>query len=321
MRTAAIDTGMPPAVSSRLREDSNIVIDATGPRARPPKQDLRAFGTLSSRDPSLALTIGGGPLDRPRRGTYNFDIDQAASGPILYLEAVPKRIRGYIGDTLVVDSRAAAMLFETGAFPQWYFPVSDVTMTLFSAAAPIDDATKGAGTSYSVHADGRTIDKAGWTFNGTGATVAGLPGKVAIGFDKLDRWLEEDDRVYGEPRDPYHRFDCRRSSDLVEVRVGSRRIARSTRSVKLFETGAPVRYYLPLGDVAAGALAPSATRGYCPYKGAEAYYDVIADGAEHKDRAWTITEPLGEATPLIGYVAFWQEPIEITVEGVPADVR
>ena len=65
----------------------------------------------------------------------------------------------------------------------------------------------------------------------------------------LDGWLEEDDPVRGHPRDPYHRFDCNHTSELVVVHVGGHVVAETRRAIKLFETSIPPRYYIPIVDV------------------------------------------------------------------------
>ena len=37
------------------------------------------------------------------------------------------------------------------------------------------------------------------------------PGYVTVAWDAADAWFEEDEQVFGHPRNPYHRVDCLRS--------------------------------------------------------------------------------------------------------------
>jgi len=128
-------------------------------------------------------------------------------------------------------------------------------------------------TTTSARGDRSALDAA-WSYE---QSPEGLPlaGLVAFEFDKLDGWLEEDDPVRGHPRDPYHRFDCHHTSEVIVVRVGGQVVAESRRAIKLFETSIPPRYYIPIADVTPGCLEPSTSpRTYCPYKGEAAYFNV-----------------------------------------------
>ena len=145
------------------------------------------------------------------------------------------------------------------------------------------------------------------------ASLPGISGLVAVDFDALDRWLEEDDEVIGHPRDPYHRVDTRRSSDSVLVRAAGQVVAESGRAVKVFETGLPVRYYLPTEDVRWEHMSPSMTRTVCPYKGIASYWDVTVGGSRLPDAAWTYADPLGEALQAREHVSFFADGIEVEV--------
>ena len=58
-------------------------------------------------DPDMSLTLGTGPLNRRRPGTFNFDIDASSPQHIIYIEDVPQRIRAVFNGETVVDTRAA----------------------------------------------------------------------------------------------------------------------------------------------------------------------------------------------------------------------
>jgi uncharacterized protein (DUF427 family) len=267
----------------------------------------------------MALTIGKSPLARPPGGAFNFDIEQVAPEHILYLEDVPKRIRGVLAGETIVDTRRAKMLHETGEFAQWYVPIEDVRSGALEVSERREnDPFKGEATYYNVRAGDRTQRDAAWSYGRP--TGLSLTGFIAFDFDKLDKWLEEDDEIAGHPRDPYHRFDCRHSTEHVVVSVGGEMVAETHRAIKLFETSTTVRYYIPLDDVKPGVLTPTDTRTFCPYKGEAAYYDVRAGATIVRDGAWTLPNPLGEADVTRNHVSFWRENTEVLADGHPVPV-
>lgn len=264
----------------------------------------------------MALTIGNSPFTRPPGGTFNFDIEGASPGGILYLEDVPKRIRGMLAGETIVDTRGGKMLYETGEFPQWYLPVDDILPDVLEAQDQrTSDPLKGERTSYDLRAGGRLESDDAWSFSGPSAGKPPLAGLVAIDFGRIDEWLEEDEPVTGHPRDPYHRFDCRRTSEHVVVLVGGETVAETRRAVKLFETSIPPRYYIPRDDVKLSSLTPSETRTSCPYKGEAVYSTVRGGDTTVEDGAWMLPEPIGEADAVLDHVTFWGEGTEVIADG------
>ena len=142
-----------------------------------------------------------------------------------------------------------------------------------------------------------------------------LAGYVIVDFDGFDAWYEEDERNVGHPRDPFHRIDIVHSSRHVRVERDGVLLAESTRPALLFEPPLPVRYYLPPEDVRDDLLSPSETRTFCAYKG-EASYLSLADEA---DIAWTYPAPLREAAEVTGRVAFFNERVDLVVDGTPLE--
>ena len=263
------------------------------------------------------LTIGTAPFALPPGGAYNFDSAHVLPEHVMYLEPVPKRIRGTLSGETIVDTRRGTMLHETGEFIVWYLPLEDVRADVLEPSDRHDsDPYKGAATYYHLRVGNRFEADAAWSFPSMDATGGlSLAGLVAFDFDRLDGWFEEDEEIFGHPRDPYHRFDCRRTSEHVEIRLGGVIIAETRRAIKLFETSIPPRYYVPLDDVKAGTLSPSETRTFCPYKGEAAYYDTRAGDTVLQDGAWTLPNPLGEAVAVGNHVSFWGNGTEVIADG------
>src|SRR5258706_12440533 len=83
----------------------------------------------------------------------------------------------------------------------------------------------------------------------------------------MDAWFEEDDEVFVHARDPYRRIDVLNSSREVRVVFGGQTVAVTRRARFLFETGLPVRYYIPKEDVRTDLLQPSHTATASASKG------------------------------------------------------
>jgi uncharacterized protein (DUF427 family) len=87
----------------------------------------------------------------------------------------------------------------------------------------------------------------------------------------------------------------------------------------LFETGLPVRYYLPRTDVRMDLLELTETVTHCPYKGRAQTWGVRAGERLHPDLAWGYPAPLAESQKIAGLVAFLNEKVDITIDGVPQE--
>jgi uncharacterized protein (DUF427 family) len=129
-------------------------------------------------------------------------------------------------------------------------------------------------------------------------------------FDAFD-WTEEDESLFGHPRDPFSRVDARRSSRHVRVERDGVLLAESRSPTLVFETKLHPRFYLPREDVRAEVL-PSDMVTACPYKGRATYLSF----AVGENLAWTYPDPLPDASPLAGLVAFFDEVVDVTVDGV-----
>lgn len=258
----------------------------------------------------MSLTLGSGPLARTTPG--RFDAQTRMSRHPVFVEPYPRRVRGWYGGELAVDTRDALMLHEAGAMPQWWLPRAD--LRLVAPTEDLRDDPKGRLRRWRLQLGDRRVDDAGYDVAEPADGLPDLDGYVALSFDALDRWLEEEDEVIGHPRDPYHRVDTRLSSEHVVVRVGGQVVAQSRRPVKVFETGLPARWYVPLDDVSAQFLSPSLTRTICPYKGIASYWSVRTGDTLAEDAAWTYPEPLGEALQTLGHAAFLGEGVATTVD-------
>jgi uncharacterized protein (DUF427 family) len=142
-----------------------------------------------------------------------------------------------------------------------------------------------------------------------------LSSHVILDFAAFDAWYEEDERLIAHPRDPFHRLDILPSSRDVRIELDGTLLARSTRPHLLFEGNVlPVRFYLPPEDLRV-PLQPSPTRTSCAYKGEASYWTPDLPRGTVQDLAWSYETPLKDAAPLAGLVCFFNERVDVTLDG------
>jgi uncharacterized protein (DUF427 family) len=252
--------------------------------------------------------------------------------PALRHEPVDKRIRATLGGATVVDTTRALLVWEPRrVVPTYAVPEEDLRAEVGPApeasanaegvgipamgaprlgAVPVLDPSvpfsvrSTEGQPLVVRHDGREAA----AFRAADPDLAGY---VIVDFDGFDAWFEEDERNVGHPRDPFHRIDIVHSSRDVRVELDGELLAESSAPYLLFEPPLPVRFYLPAADVRMDLLQPSDTRTFCAYKGEASYFSHAAA----PDVAWTYIAPLREAAEVTDRVAFFQEHVDLVIDG------
>ncbi|MCU1612940.1 MAG: hypothetical protein JWO98_480 [Frankiales bacterium] len=228
-----------------------------------------------------------------------------------HVEPVPRRIRGYIGATLVLDTVAARYVWEWPSYPQYYVPMADVTAGFLVDEGVEELRVPGPARLHGLRVGGRSTRGAAWV-----QTSGELADTVRFDWAALDSWFEEDEQVFVHPRSPYSRTDALRSNRTVRVEVDGVVLAESSSPVMVFETGLPTRYYLPRTDLCLDRLVPTDTVTQCPYKGRTSqYWSARIGEAEHRDIAWSYDFPTRQLLPIAGLVAFYNEKLDIFVDG------
>jgi uncharacterized protein (DUF427 family) len=192
-------------------------------------------------------------------------------------------IRGTRGADTIVDSRRAVLVWEPGKkVPIYAFPREDVALV-------------------------------------SGLADPDLDGYITIPWDSLDHWFEEAEEVFVHPRDPFVRVDALQSSRHVRVERDGHLLAESDSAILVFETGLPTRYYLSERDVDQSLLADSDLQTGCPYKGFASYRDVLLNGRRHRGLFWSYQTPFREVSAVEGYLAPYNERVDLIVDGHPQD--
>jgi uncharacterized protein (DUF427 family) len=261
----------------------------------------------------VSLTLGPAPLGNRPAGIYNRELP--GWDGLLYLEPSPRRIRGRLGGETVVDSVHAQMLYEHGRLPIYMFPREEVrTELLVPSERQSDSENKGAARWWDLRLGERVVADAAWEYPAPPPGAPPLAGLIAMTWDALEEWFEEDEPAIVHARDPYHRVDVLATSRRVRISLDGEVLADTDRAHVIFETSLPPRWYIPLQDVRA-ELIPSETRTGCAYKGFASYYSVRIGSRVEQDIAWTYEAPRREVAPIVGLVAFFDERVDVELDG------
>src|ERR671916_1342445 len=214
------------------------------------------------------------------------------------IEPCPRRVRAFFDGVAVVDSTRAQLLLERDRLPVYYFPADDVRTDLLASPAPPRSSRKGTVVRWALRAGNRTAHAAAWCYVEPVPAFAAIGGYIAFSWSRIDAWFEEDEEVFVHPVSPYHRVDVLHSSRRVRVAVSGTTLAETNRPRLLFETGLPVRYYLPQADVRMDLLVKSETTTQCPYKGIASHWSARVSAQTITDVAWCYRFPIPECAKI-----------------------
>jgi uncharacterized protein (DUF427 family) len=204
---------------------------------------------------------------------------------VAYIEPFRRRVRAAKGGRTVIDSEAVLLVHRPGRPPVYAFPSGDVE-----------------GLPTSPEPD--------------------TPGYVSVDWDAVDAWFEEDEEVFGHPRNPYHRIDSLRSGRKLRVDVNGVTLVDCATTLVVYETALDPRLYVAPSYVRMDLLEPSETHTYCPYKGTASYWTAVIGNVNVTDVAWSYEDPLPESTPLGGFLSFDETRVTVRHDlPTPAEPR
>ncbi|MDX2821129.1 DUF427 domain-containing protein [Streptomyces ipomoeae] len=102
-----------------------------------------------------------------------------------------------------------------------------------------------------------------------------------------------------------HRITIEQGTEHVRVVHEGQVLAESSRPLVLRETGCPVRYYIPEGDVRMELLTASEKHTYCPFKGTASYWSL----ADVPDLVWSYPDPKTEVAEIKGHLCFYDTEV------------
>ncbi len=225
-----------------------------------------------------------------------------------------KRVRAYLDGEPVADTTRPLLVWEVPYYPAYYVPRDDVRTELLSPSTRAEHSpSRGDARFFHVKGGARVAEDAAWEY--PDSPIEALRGHLRFEWDSMDAWFEEDEEVFVHPRNPYHRVDILPSSRRVEIAVDGVPVAATDHPTLLFETGLPVRFYVPKVDVRMELLVPTDQRTGCPYKGFARYWSVETERGRAEDVAWSYPTPLPESTKIAGLVCFYNERVDLRVDG------
>src|SRR5262249_41163227 len=207
----------------------------------------------------------------------------------VHVERSPRRVRTYFGERLIADSEHVLLVYETKRPPAYWFPIADVRMDYLEQSERLTDIIR-----WRLVVNDRIAHDAARAYIKSTGDRAALEGYLTFCWNEMDAWFEEDEQVFVHPRDPYTRVDAVLSSRHVRVEIEGVTLAETRRPILLFETGLPIRYYIPKLDVRMDLLEPTDSATRCPYKGVACYWSARVRDKLVKDIVWSYPAPIPE---------------------------
>ncbi|HEV7469329.1 MAG TPA: DUF427 domain-containing protein [Pseudonocardia sp.] len=232
------------------------------------------------------------------------------------VEPTPRWIRVRLVGELVADSRDALLhvQYGPGDLPRSFLPTYYVPSDDLQPGVLVDRDEDSSGlTTWTVQAAGRRVERGAWMHIEPPPPLEALAGLITFSWHGLT-WFEEDEQLQAHARDPHKRVDVVPSSRRVRVELDGHLLAESRRPLLLFETGLPVRYYLPPDDVVAELL-PNETVSVCPYKGVATWWAARVGDRVVEDLVWSYPTPIPENPRIAGLLCFRNERVDLIVDG------
>ena len=222
-----------------------------------------------------------------------------------------RRVRVVFADITIADSKHVMLLHEFGRLPVFYFPMQDARMDLMEATehhtfSPL----KGEAAYWTIRIGDRVAEHAAWSYPNPLPAGPQLQGYLALYWEQMDAWYEEEQQVFAHARDPYKRVDVLPSSRHVRIVLGGLTIVDTRRPQLVLETGMPIRYYIPEQDVQMERLEPTETTTRCAYKGKATYWSATIGERVFKNIVWSYREPLAACSPIANFLCFFNERVD-----------
>ena len=230
------------------------------------------------------------------------------------VELGAKRIRAYVAGVAIVDTVRPLYVWESPFYPSYYLPAADVRSDLLEETSTVThSSSRGDAVHFTVRVDREERVDAAWQYRDS--PIEELRDHIRFDWDTMDAWFEEDEEVFTHARSPYTRIDILSTSRHVRVELNGVVLADSPRARVLFETGLAPRWYLPKVDVRMDLLVATDKVTHCPYKGQAEYWSARAGDELEENVVWSYRTPLPESERIAGYVAFFDERVDLFVDG------
>jgi class 3 adenylate cyclase/uncharacterized protein (DUF427 family) len=109
---------------------------------------------------------------------------------------------------------------------------------------------------------------------------------------------------------PEYAIDIEPCDRHIKVIFNGETVADSSNALILRETRLEPTYYLPRADVRMDWMQQTDYFTHCPFKGNASYWTLTVGGETAENVLWGYEDPLPEAAPLKGYVAFYRDRMD-----------
>ncbi|MGH6894310.1 MAG: DUF427 domain-containing protein [Dongiaceae bacterium] len=96
----------------------------------------------------------------------------------------------------------------------------------------------------------------------------------------------------------------------VQVKLGGRVIADTTRAMTLREASYPPVQYIPREDTQMALLEPTTHKTHCPYKGDASYFSLKAGDKSGENAVWSYETPFSAVAEIAGHLAFYANRVD-----------
>lgn len=110
---------------------------------------------------------------------------------------------------------------------------------------------------------------------------------------------------------PDYRVDILARRNRVTASIRGEVLADTDGSLLVDEQDHGLVFYFPPTDVRLDLFTPIERSSFCPFKGTATYRQLVGEGIEVL--AWSYADPFPEAARLAGYVAFYQDVVDVRV--------
>jgi uncharacterized protein (DUF427 family) len=131
-----------------------------------------------------------------------------------------------------------------------------------------------------------------------------LPKATRENLDRMDLTKP----MWGQRFD--YRVDILPRRNRVVARHDGVLLGDTSRALLVDEQDHGLVFYFPRADVRLDALRATDTVTYCPFKGKASHWSLASGG---DDVAWSYEEPYPEVARLAGFVAFYQDRVDVSV--------
>jgi len=206
------------------------------------------------------------------------------------IQRYPQQVRIVCNGVVVAESDRSKLLIETYA-PDIYIPIADInTDILESSDTRTACPKKGEASYWTINAGDVQVADAMWAYEAPLSSCSELAGFAAFDFQLVETYVN-DQLVRGHVRDPNKVIKTEQMHSHLQMKIAGETVVDARSYVLLYESGLPVRYYVPESAINSQYLIESDRQSVCTYKGEAVYWHIYVGDETHENVVWSYPEP------------------------------